>query len=266
MASLREGLMLRDGGVISLVGAGGKTSLMFKLAHELAMAGETVLSTTTTKIYRPSAEQSTQLVLAGSVSRILEEARRLLDTKPHITAAAEYLHDVGKLRGFPPQIVEEIWCSDLFKWIIIEADGAAGKPLKAPAEHEPVIPGCTTWMVAMVGLNGVGKPLTAKWVFRPEKYAHLAGLDPGAEISEAAVKAVLFHENGGFKNAPAKAARLFFCNQADTPENLATGRRVARMILKQKNSGLTRLIIGQTLNEPPVLEVYDLNSDYENEL
>jgi len=40
MVSLREGLMLGESGVVSLVGAGGKTSLMFKLAHELAMAGE----------------------------------------------------------------------------------------------------------------------------------------------------------------------------------------------------------------------------------
>ncbi|MBW2450355.1 MAG: putative selenium-dependent hydroxylase accessory protein YqeC, partial [Deltaproteobacteria bacterium] len=31
MVSLREGLMLGGGGVVSLVGGGGKTSLMFKL-------------------------------------------------------------------------------------------------------------------------------------------------------------------------------------------------------------------------------------------
>jgi hypothetical protein len=31
--------MLGDRGVVSLVGAGGKTSLMFKLAHELSAPG-----------------------------------------------------------------------------------------------------------------------------------------------------------------------------------------------------------------------------------
>lgn len=265
MVSLREGLLLEDGGVISLVGAGGKTSLMFKLARELSAAGETVLTTTTTKIYKPSAGQSTKLILSGSVSGILGQARPLLGKQPHITAATEYLSDIGKLRGFSPEVVEDIWHSHLFQWIIVEADGAAGRPLKAPAEHEPVIPACTTRLVAMVGLNGTGKPLTAKWVFRPERYAHLAGLDQGAEISDTAVQTVLLHENGSFKNAPAKAMRFIFCNHADVPENLTTGRRIARMILKKKNAYLKRLIIGQTLFEPPVLEVYDLAAGSEHE-
>jgi probable selenium-dependent hydroxylase accessory protein YqeC len=265
MVSLREGLMLEGAGVVSLVGAGGKTSLMFRLARELSAAGETVLTTTTTKIFKPSADQSTHLILSGSVSRILGQARQLLENHPHITAAPEYLRDKGKLRGLPPEVVEAIWHSHLFHWIIVEADGAAGRPLKAPAEHEPVIPDCTTRLVAMVGLNGAGKPLTAQWVFRPERFAHLAGIDQGAEITDTAVQAVLLHENGSFKNAPAKAARLIFCNHGDVPENLTIGRRIARMILNKKDAGLKRLIIGQTLFEPPVLEVYDFDSDSEHE-
>ena len=57
MTSLGQALMLGDGGVISLVGAGGKTSLMFKLAHELSKTGEPVLTTTTTKIFEPGPDQ-----------------------------------------------------------------------------------------------------------------------------------------------------------------------------------------------------------------
>ena len=66
MVSLRDALMLGEGGVISLVGAGGKTSLMFRLAHELEKAGERVLTTTTTKIYEPSADQSAGLIVSTS--------------------------------------------------------------------------------------------------------------------------------------------------------------------------------------------------------
>ena len=58
MASLREGLKLEKGGVVSLVGAGGKTSLMFRLARELSIAGDAVLTTTTTKIFEPSGDQT----------------------------------------------------------------------------------------------------------------------------------------------------------------------------------------------------------------
>ena len=180
MVSLREALMLGKGGVISLVGAGGKTSLMFKLAHELARAGETVLTTTTTKIYVPMPQQSTNLIISGSVSRILDKARETLKNHHHITAAVEKLTDQRKLRGFTPEVVQDIWNSQLFRWIIVEADGAAGRPLKAPAEHEPVIPACTSQLVGMVGLNGAGQPLTDQWVFRNARFSQLTGLAHGS--------------------------------------------------------------------------------------
>jgi len=266
MVSLREGLMLGQGGVVSLVGAGGKTSLMFRLAHELAMAGESVLTTTTTKIYQPLPEQSTKLILAGSVSAMLDKAQETLKHHRHITAAAEKLSDQRKLRGFTPEFIEAVWNRHLFRWILVEADGAAGRPLKAPAEHEPVIPACTSQLVGLVGLNGAGKPLNDQWVFRQERFIHLSGLAPGSEVTETAIAAVLLHEKGIFKDAPAAAVRIAFCNQADIPRNLAAGRQIARALIEKKRTGLNRIVIGQTLFDPPILEVYDLNmeSGYES--
>lgn len=261
MASLREGLMLGDKGVVSLVGAGGKTSLLFKLAQELAQAGEPVLTTTTTKIYEPLPEQSASLVVSGSVARILQQSQEALKKHCHITAALEKLPDQRKLRGFAPESVQAIWNSGLFRWILIEADGAAGRPLKAPAGHEPVIPACTSRLVGIVGLNGAGQPLTDRWVFRPQRFIQLAGLAPGAIVSAAAIVAVLVHEQGLFKNAPAAAVRIAFCNQADIPRNLAAGRHVARGLIAKKPTGLSRVVIGQALFDPPVIEVYDLNPE-----
>ncbi len=142
MVSLREGLMLEGGGVVSLVGGGGKTSLMFKLARELSMAGDTVLTTTTTKIFEPSQDQTSCVILSDSVKNILERADGLLNKHLHLTAAVGKLPESGKLCGFRPEIIGELWHAGLFQWIIVEADGAAGKPLKAPAAHEPVIPAC----------------------------------------------------------------------------------------------------------------------------
>lgn len=263
MVSLREGLMLGESGVISLVGAGGKTSLMFKLAHELAMAGESVLTTTTTKIYEPLPEQSTNLIISGSVSSLLDKARVALKDHHHIIAAVAKLPDQRKLRGFTPEFVEAIWHSHLFRWILVEADGAAGRPLKAPAEHEPVIPACTSRLVGILGLNGAGQPLNEHWVFRHDRFIQISGLAPSSEITEAAIVAVLVHEKGIFKNAPAAAVRIAFCNQADVPRNLAAGKHIARVLIQKNPAGLNRVVIGQTLFDPPVLEVYDLNAESE---
>jgi len=266
MVSLRDALMLGDRGVVSLVGAGGKTSLMYKLAHELAAAGEPVLTTTTTKIFEPLPEQSTHLIIAGSVSRMLEQAQAALNNHHHITAAFEKLPNLRKLRGFTPGFVQAIWHSRLFRWILVEADGAAGRPLKAPADHEPVIPACTSQLIGLIGLNGAGQPLNGQWVFRPERFIQLSGLAQGAAVSAAAIAAVLVHEKGIFKNAPAAAARIAFCNQADVRPNLAAGRHIARALIEKKRTGLNRVIIGQVLFNPPIIEVYDLKakSGYES--
>ena len=260
MASLREGLMLEKGGVVSLVGAGGKTSLMFKLARELSMADESVLTTTTTKIFEPSRNQSSCVILSGSFKSILDQAEKLLRQHLHLTAAAGRLSNRGKLVGFEPEIIEELWNSGLFQWIIVEADGAAGRPIKVPAAHEPVIPSCTQRLVGIAGLNGVGQPLTDRLVFRHERFAELTGLGPGADISEAAIADVFAHEQGIFKSATADVVRIAFLNQADVEKNLSAGQRIARILSKKKNTGLKRVVIGQVMLEPPVLEVYDLTN------
>ena len=119
MVSLREALMLGEGGVISLVGAGGKTSLMFRLAHELCSAGYTVLTTTTTKIFRPDEEQSRHVLLSDSPSEILRDARILLKQHSHISAAMRHDLKQDKLIGFAPEIIDMFKSSGLFDWIIV---------------------------------------------------------------------------------------------------------------------------------------------------
>ena len=258
MASLREGLMLEGGGIVSLVGAGGKTSLMFKLALELSMAGESVLTTTTTKIFEPARNQSSCVILSGASKNIIGQAEKLLTQHLHLTAAAGRQSHTGKLVGYRPEIIDEFWNSGLFRWIIVEADGAAGRPLKVPAAHEPVIPSCTRRLVGIAGLNGVGQPLTDRLVFRHKRFAELAGLEPGADISDDAVADVFVHQQGIFKNAPAGVVCIAFLNQADVAKNLTAGRRIAEILSKKKNTGLKRVVIGQAMLEPSVLEVYDL--------
>jgi probable selenium-dependent hydroxylase accessory protein YqeC len=252
--------MMESGVVVSIVGGGGKTSLMFKLAHELSMAGDTVLTTTTTKIFKPTSDQTGRVILSGSVSDILERAGKFLERHLHITAAVDILPKSGKLRGFQPEIIGKLWNSGLFQWILVEADGAAGKPLKVPAAHEPVIPDCTGRLVGVVGLNAVGQPLNDRLVFRPEQFGRLTGLREGTNITEAAVADVFTSPNGLFKGFYPQVMRIAFLNQADEKGNLAAGRRVVRILSQRRNVDLNRVVIGQILLDPPVLEMYDLDT------
>ncbi|MCJ7654933.1 MAG: putative selenium-dependent hydroxylase accessory protein YqeC, partial [Dehalococcoidia bacterium] len=58
----KEALDIRPGEVISLVGGGGKTTLMFALARELALGSGCVITTTTTKILEPSPSETPLLL------------------------------------------------------------------------------------------------------------------------------------------------------------------------------------------------------------
>lgn len=261
MTSLHQALMLKAGGVISLVGAGGKTSLMFKLAHELSKTGGPVLTTTTTKIFEPGPDQSPRVIVSDSITRLMGRAKELIDKHHHITLAGARLPDKGKLVGIPPAAIDTLWDSNLFRWIIVEADGAAGRPLKAPADHEPVIPGCTGCLVGLAGLTGIGRPLTDQWVFRAERFAQLSGIDLNSRVTETGVAEIVTHNKGLFKNAPVNATRIAFLNQADSPVDFVAGQRIARLLTERSGTGLNRIVIGRTQADSPVLELYDLTSE-----
>ena len=256
MTSLKHSLGLKKGGVISLVGAGGKTALMFRLARELSRQGTAVLTTTTTKIFTPTRKQSSVVIAAECVKAVLKQARTFLKHHRHISAGSLTLHFQDKLKGFPPDVIDDIWHSGIFRWIIVEADGAAGRPVKAPATHEPVIPKCTQWVVGIVGLEAVGKPLNAKWAFRPRLVSQITGLAEGSILTESAIVNLLMDENGTLKDTPAGAIRLAFLNQADSRDRLESGRKIAQMLVRQQKSGFARILIGQMLYEPTVKDHY----------
>ena len=237
-----------------MVGAGGKTTLMFRIARELAEAGESVLTTTTTKILSPTPEQSPQLILAASAPELLERARPLLIEQRHLTAASGYSDDGGKLTGFVPETVEVVWRSGLFQWIAVEADGAAGRSLKAPAPHEPVIPTSSGWIVAVVGLDVVGMPLDEQWVFRTHVYSRITGLPRGRPVTGDSIAAALLHQDGIMRGSPSSARRYVYLNKADDPQRVKSGRRLAAALSARAKGNLQGVLIGAARSAVPVLE------------
>ncbi len=86
--------------MLSLVGAGGKTTLMFQLAQELASDGHSVLTTTTTKIFKPAPDQSPKIVIAENLPLLLEKFGVSIPGGLHVTAASGELAAQNKLIGY----------------------------------------------------------------------------------------------------------------------------------------------------------------------
>jgi probable selenium-dependent hydroxylase accessory protein YqeC len=146
----------------------------------------------------------------------------------------------------------------VFKWILVEADGAARKPLKAPAEYEPVIAQTTKWVVGVMGLDALQKPFGEEWVFRSELFQTLTGISVGERITPEAVATAIVHQNGLFKGCPLSTKRILFLNKADLAGALDQGRRIVACLKKETKSKPDRVVIGQVGEAVPVLEYMDL--------
>lgn len=119
----------------------------------------------------------------------------------------------GKLDGVPVEWVPKLRDLPGVEAVLIEADGAARLPLKAPAPYEPVIPPCATLVIALCGLDAQWAPLDDEHVHRAALLAELLGLPARVSVPpEALLPALIL----GYQNAVPEHARLVaFFNKAD---------------------------------------------------
>lgn len=201
-------------GVISLVGGGGKTTLMLAFASELSKHGAHVIVTTTTHVIPPEG------MLSYNPKNIVEAKAAISEYNPVCFGKPA---SQGKLSA-PDLSIAQL--KTLADYIIVEADGAKRLPLKAPAEHEPVIPADSELVIAVAGLDGAGEPIETA-AFRPERYAALCGKAMTDLVTPEDIARVLAHENGQRKGVPAGARFAVLLNKADDEARLETARKIA---------------------------------------
>jgi len=240
--SLAQALGLHQGELVSLVGGGGKTSLMFRLAQELAAGGKRVISTTTTRILSPSPEESGLVILENDAEALAIQAKEAIGNHRHITLARAY-PDADKLKGLLPETMDYLHRLGLADYIINEADGAGCRPLKAPNPTEPVFPTSTTLVVAIVGIEAVGQPLLAENAFRIEYISRLTGLKEGEEITSEAVSLLLTHPEGIIQHSP--LVRIIpFINKAGE-DQVQQAETLAADILRRRHKYIDRVVFGE---------------------
>lgn len=248
---------------MSLTGSGGKTTLMFALASEFVANGERVLLTTTTKIARHEAFDSGYGVIDSDDERIVEDARRASQAGGAKRASAMvafrgHSADGHKLLGFSPEAIARLRDDGHFDRILVEADGSARRPLKAPAPHEPVIPASTDVLIMVAGLNGLGLPLDEATVFRADRWAVLTGAEPGSRIDPESLARVALHKNGLAKDCPERARQVLFLNRSDTYPNEAG--RLVENLMQAAGRKPERVVCGCLLPKPEMTKVVLLES------
>ena len=136
--------LAEKGHTVSLVGGGGKTTLLYAMADHCACKGWRVLVMTTTHIRQPVACYAPD-----------DAALTALWQASHYAVIGTPAEN-GKLTLPPPQLLRRMAQADA---VFIEADGAKHHPCKLPAAHEPVLLRQSDIVLAVAGLSALGKPL-----------------------------------------------------------------------------------------------------------
>ena len=246
--TLRQAFSIGNREVISLVGGGGKTTLLYALGRELSALRCGVILTTTTKILEPEPSPFFRQFLSPELSAVKKWVTEHIHRHQCLLLARGRLPN-GKLEGICPEWVEELFCVDGVSTIVNEADGSAGRPLKAPRDGEPVIPDNTTLLVPVMGIDGMGRPLDEETVFRSAIASRLLNLPIGSTVTEDAIIRLMME---WIKRGPAGARIVPLINKVDIPGGLEKAQKLARYLLSVDPTRIRRVVLGQLQQSPAV--------------
>ena len=213
---LRRLLKLQPG-IIAAVGGGGKTTVLQALCAALRVHSR-VIFCTTTHIRQPQ-----DLITLSGNDR--EQIAKVLCTEN--AACVGLPAEDGKLQA-PACSISVL--AEMADYVLVESDGSRGLPAKAPAAHEPVLPQGCTHVLAIFGLDAIGRPL-CEIAHRPQLVADLldcATLSHRLTPEDAAC--LLSSPRGQKKGVCDKMQYSIILNKADTPERCACALEIAQAL------------------------------------
>ncbi len=203
--------LIRDTGVqvIALLGGGGKSSLLIYMARVCKAQGLRAIFTTTTRMRFSELKNAGPIFHIQALKKGISEEKgpmpqfSLMGHKEGMKAVGISLDEVGEIAKVYPS----------YK-IIVEADGAKGRPIKANLEHEPVVPSNTDLAIGMIGLDCLGRSME-EVAFRSKELARLSGIQESEDIDLKTILDLTNHPEGLFKNVRAGAKKILFLNKSD---------------------------------------------------
>lgn len=252
--NLAHALRLTAGDIVSFTGGGGKTTAMFRLAQELADAGRYVVTTSTTRIFSTQTRLAPYHLRLDQLTYLPFELTAALTRHRHVLVTGLTDDIADKAPGVPVETVELIRQLPGVDFVLVEADGARMRSLKAPAEHEPVVPASTTVLVPVVGLDVLQRPLTDAFVHRAARVAALTGAAPGAPVTPELVADLLGLAQGGLKGRPAGARVIPLLNKTDllsAAQQSEVRTRLAARLLRQ-TAAISAVLLGAVAIPDPV--------------
>jgi probable selenium-dependent hydroxylase accessory protein YqeC len=238
---LRDIIEIKEHNLISIVGAGGKTTLMYYLGKELKENGK-VLMSTTTKILPPEKEEADFFVIGKEEYLNIKNSNNLGSYVYSYGKSKE-----GKLLGIKEEEISYI--KEDFNYIILEADGSKCKPLKGWNDTEPVIYKQTDITIGILNIKVLEEKITEELVHRLEEFKKLTKGIKENRITNNHLIRIIFDEKGLFKNS--KGKRILFINKVEDPKDKELLKSLIKDIEEEnkKNRLLDKVIYGSLKEE-----------------
>ena len=252
---------------VAIVGAGGKTTLMYRLAAEIAAeaarTNRAILITSTTKIFWPETEEAEAVILTDDLeeaqSRIRRTARKDLRIVLAAGSHADPRYETKKLDGIPPDWADPLLEMEEVGWLLVEADGSQRRPVKAPGDGEPVWPNPVDWAVGVLGLSALGRPNHRDRVFRPDRVTRVTETPEGAALDLSAYLALMANPDGIFRGAPKESHLIGFLNQTDACDQVVDHEAIGYILNDKIDAGRMETIFSGSLLETKIQRVWTRN-------
>jgi probable selenium-dependent hydroxylase accessory protein YqeC len=227
-------IKLKKKDIISIVGAGGKTTMMFKLAEELRR-GNKILVTTTTKIYMPLKDKHDFIC---TDSEMLHKYIGMRENGIYVLGSGVNQED--KVLGLNEKQLDEL--APHFDYILIEADGSKEKQLKGWSEFEPVVYSKTTKTIGIIDIQSIGIVVSEDKVHRSKMFCEITGAQPGDTVKLEHLVKLIMHPQGLFKGA--QGEKLLYINKVEEPDQLVLAKLLACEINLRNEKIVNKVIAG----------------------
>jgi probable selenium-dependent hydroxylase accessory protein YqeC len=227
-------LGLKKSDIISIVGAGGKTTMMFKIAEELRGLNK-VLACTTTKIYVPLEDKYDFICTDGEM---MHRYIRMKENGIYILGSGVSCEN--KILGLRKKELDEL--TQHFDYELIESDGAKKKCLKGWNDSEPVIYSNTTKTVGIIDIQSLGLIINENNVHRSKLFCELTGAKQGETVKTEHLLEIIINPLGLFKAALGE--KILYINKVERPKDLILAKSLVNEIKLNNDKLIDKVVIG----------------------
>ncbi|MEX2515548.1 MAG: selenium cofactor biosynthesis protein YqeC [Gammaproteobacteria bacterium] len=233
-------------GIVCMVGAGGKKTTMFRLAAE--HQGRVGITATAHIEHFPASLPAQKLVMEQADLR-----DEVAAATARVVAFATPSGRTGRHAGIETTAVADFKTAGRFDLVLIKADGARGRLIKAPAEHEPVLPAAVDTVIPVVSAKVIGRKLTQRLAHRPEQIGAVTGLQLNDVIEPVHVARLLADPAGSLKHA-GTAQVVPLINMVDNAERYELAHAAAIEAL-QLTDRFDYVVLASMRAAEPIVEV-----------